>query len=112
VHNWREVFANNHRTRCNINPIDGLETYNPKEDQFKDISVVEKIGTKQGWSKPAPDESWMNGYVQEMSQFYSCMLSGAASDATAELGYDTVAVLYSAYLSAERKGQEVEIPPG
>jgi predicted dehydrogenase len=66
VHNWLEVFANNHRTRCNINPMDGVETYNPKEEQFKDIYVVEKIGTKQGWSKPAPDENWMNGYVQEM----------------------------------------------
>ena len=29
VHNWLEVFANNHRTRCNLNPIDAIETYNP-----------------------------------------------------------------------------------
>jgi len=112
VHNWLEVYANNHRTRCNINPIDGLETYNPKEEQFKDIYVVEKIGTKQGWSKPAPDENWMSGYVQEMAQFYACMRSGEAPVTTSELGYDTVAVMYSAYLSAERKGQEVEMPPG
>ena len=28
----------------------------------------------------------------------------------AELARDTIAVLYSAYLSAERKGVEVEIP--
>jgi predicted dehydrogenase len=110
VHNWLEVFANNHRTRCNINPIDGLETYNPKEEQLKDVYVVEKIGTKQGWSKPAPDENWMNGYVQEMSSFYGCMAEGRASFSTAELGYDTVAVMYSAYISAERKGQEVEVP--
>ncbi len=109
VHNWLEVFANNHRTRCNINPMDGVETYNPREEQFKDIYVVEKIGTKQGWSKPAPDENWMNGYVQEMAQFYSCMRSGEAPVTTSELGFDTVAVMYSAYLSAERKGQEVPI---
>ncbi len=111
VHNWLEVFANNHRTRCNINPMDGVETYNPKEEQFKDIYVVEKIGTKQGWSKPAPDEHWMNGYVQEMAGFYSCLITGDPTIATSELGYDTVAVLYSAYLSAERKGQEVEVLP-
>jgi predicted dehydrogenase len=112
VHNWLEVFANNHRTRCNINPVDALTTYNPKEEQFKDIYVVEKTGTKQGWSHPAPDENWMSGYVQEMAQFYSCMRSGEPPVATAELGYDTVAVMYSAYLSAERRGQEVEILPG
>jgi predicted dehydrogenase len=110
VHNWLEVFANNHRTRCNINPIDGLETYNPKEEQLKDVYVVEKIGTKQGWSKPAPDENWMNGYVQEMSSFYGCIAEGKASFSASELGYDTVAVMYSAYMSAERKGQEVEVP--
>jgi predicted dehydrogenase len=109
VHNWLEVFANNHRTRCNINPIDGLETYNPKDEQLKDVYVVEKIGTKQGWTKPAPDENWMNGYVQEMGQFYGCMRSGETPVTTAELGFDTVAVMYSAYLSAERKGQEVQV---
>ena len=110
VHNWLEVHANNHRTRCNLNPIDALETYNPREEQFKDVYVVEKIGTKQGWSHPAPDENWMHGYVQETAAFYRSMTGGEPSFATGELGYDTVAVMYSAYLSAERKGQEVEIP--
>ena len=61
VYNWLEVFANNHRTRCNLNPIDALQTYNPREEQFEDVYVVEKIGTKQGWSRPAPDEDWMHG---------------------------------------------------
>jgi predicted dehydrogenase len=110
VHNWLEVFANNHRTRCNINPLDGLETYNPVDEQFRDVYVVEKIGTKQGWSKPAPDEHWMNGYVQELREFYRCMAEGRPSSSGGELGYDTVSVLYSAYLSAERKGEEVGVP--
>jgi predicted dehydrogenase len=110
VHNWLEVFANNHRTRCNINPMDGLETYNPVDEQLADVYVVEKIGTTQGWSKPAPDEHWMNGYVQELAEFYRCMREGRPSFSGAQLGYDTVSVLYSAYLSAERHGQEVEVP--
>lgn len=109
VHNWLEVMANNHRTRCNINPIDALETYNPLEEQFKDIYVVEKIGSKQGWSRPAPDENWMTGYVQEMASFYGSIQSGTAPFSGSELGYDTVAVIYSGYLSAERAGQEVSL---
>lgn len=110
VHNWLEVLANNHRTRCNINPMDGLETYNPAEEQFKDIYVVEKIGTRQGWSKPAPDENWMNGYVQELSYFYRCIRDGKAPFSSSQLGYDTVSVIYSAYLSAEKGGAEVDVP--
>jgi predicted dehydrogenase len=110
VHNWLEVFANNHRTRCNLNPIDALETYNPREEQLEDVYVTEKIGTKQGWSNPAPDEDWQHGYPQEMQDFAECFSTGREPLASAALARDTVAVLYSAYVSAERRGQEVEIP--
>ncbi len=109
VHNWLEVFANNHRTRCNINPVDAVETYNPKESQFDDIYVVEKIGTKQGWSKPAPDENWMSGYVHELRFFYRAILEGEKPLDYAQLGYDTVDVIYSSYLSSERGGADVEV---
>lgn len=107
VHNWLEVAANNHRTRCNINPIDALATYNPKEEQLRDVYLVEKIGTKQGWSNPAPDENWMNGYVGEMRTFYRLIEEHRPSFSNAGLGFDTVNVIYSAYLSAERGGTEV-----
>ncbi len=109
VHNWLEVFANNHRTRCNINPIDAVETYNPSDQQLRDVYVVEKIGTKQGWTKPAPDENWMNGYVQELRSFYGSIRANEPSFSNAELGFDTTNVIYSAYLSAERRGAEVEL---
>ena len=54
IHNWLEVMANNHRAVCNINPNTAMQTYNPAEDQFRDVYVVEKIGTKQGWAPTAP----------------------------------------------------------
>ena len=109
VHNWLEVFANNHRTRCNINPVDMVESYNPTEKQFEDIYVVEKIGTKQGWNKPAPDENWMSGYVHELRVFYQAIAADERPLDYAELGYDTVDVIYSSYLSAERGGAEVRV---
>ena len=86
VSNWLEVFANNHRTRCNLNPIDALRTYNPREEQFDDVYVVEKIGTKQGWSQPAPDEDWMHGYPQELAHFYECFAGGTARSAAPSWG--------------------------
>jgi predicted dehydrogenase len=110
VHNWLEVFANNHRTRCNLNPVNALETYNPREDLLKDVYVTEKIGTKQGWSHPAADEDWQHGYPREFQDFMECIAAGREPLSGGELARDTVAVLYSAYLSAERRGTEVEIP--
>ena len=70
IHNWLEVMANNHRAVCNINPNTAMQTYNPSEDQFRDIYVVEKIGTKQGWAPTAPDEDFITGFPQEIEAFY------------------------------------------
>lgn len=110
VHNWLEVFANNHRTRCNLNPVNALETYNPDEEILKDVYVVEKTGTKQGWSHPAPDEDWQHGYPQEFQDFMECIRDGRSPLSGGGLARDTIAVLYSAYVSAERRGAEVEVP--
>ena len=110
VHNWLEVFANNHRTRCNLNPVDALETYNPREDLLKDVYVVEKIGTKQGWSQPAPDEAWQHGYPQEFQDFAESIYDDREPLSNGALAGETIAVLYSAYVSAEQRGAEVEIP--
>ena len=110
VNNYLEIFANNHRTRCNLGRFDMIQLFNPKEEQIKDTYIVEKIETKQGWSFPSPDEDWAFGYPQELTDFICCILNDKAPQSDSQLGYDTVAVLYTAYVSAERKGQEVEIP--
>ncbi len=110
VHNWLEVFANNHRTRCNLNPVDALETYNPREELLKDVYVTEKVGTKQGWSHPAPDEDWQHGYPREFQDFAESVFHDREPISGGELARDTVAVLYGGYLSAERCGTEVEVP--
>jgi predicted dehydrogenase len=110
VKNWIEVNANNHRTVCNINPNNTMETYNPEGKNFEDVYTVEKIGTKEGWSFTSPDEAWFHGYQHEMEAFYRSVVSGEAPEADSQLAADTIAVVYAAYLSAERGGQEVEVP--
>lgn len=109
VHNWLEVICNNHRTRCNLNPIDALETFNPREDILRDVYVTEKIGTKQGWSHPAPDEAWQHGYPQEFQDFMESIYYDREPLSGIELARDTIAAIYAGYLSAERGGLEVEI---
>jgi len=110
VQNSLEVVCNNHRTRCNLNPINALETFNPSEDQFQDVYLVEKIGTKQGWSHPAPDESWQHGYPQEFQDFMESIWQDREPLAGMALARDTTAALYSGYVSAELGGAEIRLP--
>jgi len=109
VDNWLEIFANNHRTKCNLSPVNAMEVYNPQEEQFADIYLMEKIGTKQGWSNPSPDENWMFGYPQEIQDFMEAIATGREPKSGMLAASDVVSVLYAAYISAERKGTEVEI---
>ncbi len=109
IHNWLEVAANNHRTTCNINPNTAMQTYNPVDENFKDVYVVEKIGTKQGWTNPSPDEDWFTGYPQEIEAFYRTIAYGEPLESDSGLAADGISTIYSAYVSAERKGAEVAI---
>jgi len=109
IHNWLEVAANNHRSVCNINPNTAMQTYNPVEENFKDIYIVEKTGTKQGWSSPSPDEDWFTGYPQEMEAFYRTIAYGGPVESNSNLAADAISTIYSAYVSAEKKGAEVSV---
>jgi len=109
IHNWLQIAANNHRTICNINPNTAMQTYNPVDAYFKDIYVVEKTGTKQGWSNPSPDEDWFTGYPQEMEAFYRTIAYGEPVESNSSLAADAVSTIYSAYVSAEKLGAEVPI---
>jgi predicted dehydrogenase len=109
IHNWLEVAANNHRSVCNINPNTAMQTYNPVDANFKDIYVVEKTGTKQGWSTPSPDEDWFTGYPQEAEAFYRTIAYGDPLESDSNLAADAISTIYSAYVSAEKTGAEVSI---
>jgi predicted dehydrogenase len=109
IHNWLEVCANNHRTLCQINPNTAMMTYNPREEYFKDIYVVEKIGTKQGWACTSPDEDWMTGYPQEIEAFYRAIAYGEPVESDILLAANAISTIYSAYLSAQRQGAAVEV---
>lgn len=110
VHNWLEVAANNHRTTCHINPNNAMQTYNPLDEYLKDVYVVEKIGTKQGWTSPSPDEDWFHGFQHEMEAFYRTAAYDEPLESDSLLAADTILTIYSGYLSAEREGAEVKIP--
>ena len=109
IHNWLEIAANNHRTICRINPNNAMESYNPVEEYFDDIYVVEKIGTKQGWTQPSADEDHFTGYPQEMEAFYRTVARDEPLESDSRLAADAISTIYSAYVSAESRGAEVPV---
>jgi len=76
IYNYVEVFANNHRTRCNLSPAALLETFNPKGEQYRDVYTVEKTSTKEGWTHMAPEENYTLGYLDELQDFLECIDEG------------------------------------
>jgi predicted dehydrogenase len=109
VHNWIEVNTTNHRTICNINPNTSMQSYTPDQKHFKDVYIVEKTETKQGWSSISPDEGWFAGYQHEMDAFYRSAAYGGAIESNSMLASDVIATIYAGYVSAERQGSEVPI---
>jgi len=109
IHNWLEICANNHRALCSINPNTAMQTYNPVEANFKDIYVIEKIETKQGWACTSPDEDWFTGYPQEMEAFYRTVAHGEAPQSDSLLAADSISTIYSAYVSTQRDGAAVAV---
>jgi predicted dehydrogenase len=109
IYNRLTVAANNHRTICNINPNNSIQTFSPRAEYLQDVYLVEKPGTKQGWSHPAPDEYFSTGYLQEMEAFYRTAAYGDPLESDSTLAADIVSTIYSAYLSAEQDGKKMEI---
>lgn len=110
LYDYVEVFANNHRTRCRLSPIGVVDVYNPKHEQFKDIYLVEKISSNEGWIPASPDEGWSMGYAAELQDFIGSVRSGRTPQSDLELAIDITLTIYAAYVSADDMGREVEIP--
>jgi len=110
IYDYIEVFANNHRTRCRISPTGLVDTYNPRGEQYKNVYLVEKASTQEGWSPAAPDENLTMGYQAELQDFVSCAAAGHQAQSELELALDTTATIYAAYVSDENKGKEMTVP--
>ncbi len=110
IHNYVEVFANNHRTRCRLSPVSIVDVYNPKHEQFADLYLVEKLSTNEGWIAASPDEGWTLGFRHELVDFIDAIGKGKSPQSNLDLAIDNTLVIYAAYVSADDMGREIEIP--
>ena len=110
IYDFVEVFANNHRTRCRMSPVNVLDVYNPKHEQFKDLYLVEKISSNEGWIPASPEEGWSLGYGRELRNFIDSARDGRAPESGLDLAIDTTLTLYAGYVSAGERGREFPVP--
>lgn len=106
--NTMQVYLSNAVAFANINPNNAVEVYAPDPNIFGDEYIAEKLETKGGWNFASPDEDWMRGFPQELEDFIESILQGKEPKSGLTLAEDTMEVVYSAYLSAER-GQRVHL---
>jgi predicted dehydrogenase len=110
IYDFVEVFANNHRTRCRMSPVNVIDVYNPKHEQFQDLYLVEKISSNEGWIPASPEEGWSLGYGRELRNFIDAVRSGRQPESDLDLAIDITLTLYAGYVSADDRGREVEVP--
>lgn len=108
IRNVMTVYLSNAVVQVNINPSDTVVAYAPAPQVFGEEYIAEKLETKAGWNFASPDEDWVRGYPQELEDFVDCLLTGKKPVSGLDLAFETVEVIYAAYLAAE-KGKRVEL---
>lgn len=110
IYDFVEVFANNHRTRCRISPVNVIDVYSPRHAEMKDVYLLEKLTSNEGWIPASPEEGWSLGYGAELRDFIAAVRERREPESGLDLAIDTTLALYAGYVSADDRGREVEVP--
>jgi predicted dehydrogenase len=73
-----------------------------------DITLSEMLPSKLGWNKPFVADDIIRGYADEMQDFAECIAFDRPAQSGYRLAYDTIKVIYAAYLSAE-EGRRIDL---
>ncbi len=106
-----QVFLSNARIDCDMGHSGMVKAFAPNDQVFADAYIMEKVGTKAGWSYPSIDEEWLLGYPQEVRDFVEAVAHDREPLSGARLGRAVTEVMYAAYVSAE-EGRRVDLAGG
>ena len=99
--NYIELYCNDAVINANLTMSNVMSTYFLDEDRLDDVYLSEMLPSKTGWNYPFLEDEILRGYVYEMHSFLECIYKGTEPVSNFELAYDSVKILYAAYLSAE-----------
>lgn len=93
-----------------VNPSDASQLFLPSEAAAGGILLREKLPTAQGTSFPAPNQSALHGYVNEMNDAVDCALhADRFPQSGAIMAWDSMAVLMAAYESSEKGAGFIDV---
>jgi predicted dehydrogenase len=87
---------------------DLMNTYFLDEDNLENVYISEMLPSKTGWNKPFLEDEIIRGYTDEMRDFMDCILFDREPKSGFDLAYETIRIIYAAYMSAEI-GSKVEL---
>lgn len=99
--NYIELYCNDTAINCKLTMSDMMETYFLDEENLQEVEISEMLPSKKGWNKPFLIDSVVRGYADEMKDFMECICYGREPKSGFSLAYDTIRIIYGAYLSAE-----------
>ena len=108
VRNYIEIYSNDSAMNCLITPADNMSSYFLDENGLDDIYISEMLPQKSGWNKVFISEETLRGYVNQFQDFAECIAYGRQPQSGIDIAYDTIKVIYAAYLSAE-EGRRVNL---
>ncbi|MBU8881349.1 Gfo/Idh/MocA family oxidoreductase [Bacillus sp. FJAT-29790] len=98
--NYIEIYANDGVLMCNITPTDNLKSYFLDQEGIEDVYFSEMLEEKLGWNHVFIAEEILRGYTYELQDFMECVLENRQPLSGIDLAYETIKVIYAAYLSA------------
>ena len=101
--NNMEVYTGESNYQCNIAPNNAMMVYHENDDHLEEVYMTEKLGQKAGWQSIFLEETLMRGYVGELRNFLSCLLTGEEPESGLELAEDAIRIIYAAYRAAQEK---------
>ncbi len=106
--NYVELYCNDAAINCTLTLTDLMSTYFLDEDGLDNVYISEMLPEKTGWNKPFIVDEIIRGYTDEMQDFMEAIYYDREPESGFKLAYDTIKIIYAAYLSAEC-GQKIDM---
>lgn len=100
--NYVNVYTTDSTLLCNTIPTDTMKTYFVEDDELEDIYISENLTCKLGWNNVFISESVLRGYINQIKEFFNCIINNEEPKSNFKIAKDTVETIYYAYVSSSQ----------